>query len=212
MVPEEHHGVIRRILGLAEAQEVRKRLRSAGAGDLCVIYLSHAVLVIDKALRTIGVNLLILPVARAAGLEDHLPEDTPASVEGNLLTGTATDTYITAESGYAYYVLDKPEGKEVGMYKAKLTDGQFLNNANRAYLALDLGNLGIFDDEVDTEEEGGQLSNGLRFHFGGTTAIDNVEFTNDNFENVIYDLQGRRVEKPTKPGIYIVNGQKVMVR
>ena len=139
-------------------------------------------------------------------------EDTPASVEGNLLTGTATDTYITAESGYAYYVLDKPEGKEVGMYKAKLTDGQFLNNANRAYLALDLGNLGIFDDEVDTEEEGGQLSNGLRFHFGGTTAIDNVEFTNDNFENVIYDLQGRRVEKPTKPGIYIVNGQKVMVR
>lgn len=148
-------------------------------------------------------------------------EDTPASVEGNLLTGTATDTYITAESGYAYYVLAKPEGKGVGMYKAKLTDGQFLNNANRAYLALDLGNLGIFDDEVDTEEEGGQLSNRLRFDFGGTTDIEKTidkrsslagGKSNGGQTTVIYDLQGRRVEKPTKPGIYIVNGQKVMVR
>ncbi len=92
----------------------------------------------------------------------------------------------------------------VGMYRPKLTDGRFLNNANKAYLALESSNLGIFDEETNTEDEGGQLSNRLRFDFGGTT---DVEMTTDNGGQtmVIYDLQGRRVEKPTKPGIYIVN-------
>ena len=41
-----------------------------------------------------------------------------------------------------------------------------------------------------------------------TTAIDNVQFTIDNSQ-LIYDLQGRRVESMTK-GIYIVNGKKVI--
>ena len=136
-------------------------------------------------------------------------EETPADVEGNLLTGTTTDTYITAASGYRYYVLAQKDGA-VGMYRPKLTDGQFLNNANKAYLALDLGNLGIFDDEVDTGEEGGQLSNRLRFDFGGTTSIQNSQLTIQNSQ-FIYDLHGRRVENPTK-GIYIVNGRKVVVK
>ena len=135
-------------------------------------------------------------------------DDTPANVDGNLLSGTATDTYIAAESGYKYYVLAK-KNDLVAMYHPKLTDGQFLNNANKAYLRLESDDLGIFDDETNTEDEGGQLSNRLRFDFGGTT---DVEMTTDNGQRttVIYDLQGRRVEKPTKPGIYIVNGQKVV--
>ena len=40
----------------------------------------------------------------------------------------------------------------------------------------------------------------------GTTGIDHAEFKNQNSE-LIYDLQGRRVENPTK-GVYIVNGVK----
>mgnify|MGYP000069122441 FL=1 len=28
----------------------------------------------------------------------------------------------------------------------------------------------------------------------------------------IYDLSGRRMQQPLKPGLYIVNGQKVMVK
>ena len=135
-------------------------------------------------------------------------DDTPANVDGNLLSGTATDTYITAESGYRYYVLAQKEGM-VGMYRPKLTDGQFLNNANKAYLRLESDDLGIFDDETNTEDEGGQLSNRLRFDFGGTTDVE-MTTGNGGQTTVIYDLQGRRVENPTKPGIYIVNGQKVV--
>ena len=42
----------------------------------------------------------------------------------------------------------------------------------------------------------------------GIKAIDNGQWTIDN---VVYDLQGRRVSKPTK-GLYIVNGKKVIIK
>ena len=43
-----------------------------------------------------------------------------------------------------------------------------------------------------------------------TTEIESVEAEVEN--NVIYDLTGRRIEKITESGIYIVNGNKVLVK
>lgn len=53
---------------------------------------------------------------------------------------------------------------------------------------------------------------GLTFSFADdeTTAIQNVN-GNDNVNKNVYDLQGRRVAKPTK-GMYIVNGKKVIIK
>ena len=45
-----------------------------------------------------------------------------------------------------------------------------------------------------------------------TTGIENMGSTvNGQQSTVIYDLQGRRVEHPTK-GLYIVNGEKVWIK
>lgn len=154
-------------------------------------------------------NTGVIVRAKAGTYTFAKSEDVPANVEGNMLSGTATDTYITAESGYRYYVLAQKEGM-VGMFRPKLTDGRFLNNANKAYLALESSDLGIFDDETNTEDEGGQLSNRLRFDFGGTTDIDNSEIRNHDSE-IIFDLSGRRVTHPAK-GIYIVGGKKVVIK
>lgn len=41
------------------------------------------------------------------------------------------------------------------------------------------------------------------------TNINSIN-SNKNGRNVIYDLQGRRIEKITQPGVYIVNGKKVI--
>ena len=43
------------------------------------------------------------------------------------------------------------------------------------------------------------------------TGIDQITTNEKEGEKVIYDLQGRRVQAPTK-GVYIVNGKKVVIK
>ena len=129
-----------------------------------------------------------------------------ATIADNLLKGSATDAYIDVPSNSKAFVLSMVDGK-VGMYLAKLTDGRFLNNANKAYLLLDNNKLGLSDEELDTSVGGAQLS--LRFDFGSATGIDVVQ---TETEKVIYDLYGRKVNQITSSGLYIIGGKKVYVR
>ena len=48
------------------------------------------------------------------------------------------------------------------------------------------------------------------YEFTGVTGIEDVKGENGNVKT-IYDLQGRKVENPTK-GIYIINGKKILVK
>ena len=58
--------------------------------------------------------------------------------------------------------------------------------------------------------EGVNPTNGLKFNFGGVAnGIDGVK-ADSNKGTVVYDLQGRRVNKLSK-GLYIVNGKKVIL-
>ena len=132
----------------------------------------------------------------------------PAVIEKNLLKGTVEKTEITAEANTSYYVLSAPDGV-VAMYLAKLTENKFWNNANRAYLPINYGDLGIYDDEVDSSVE--QLSRKFVFDFGDETGIAETENGKVKAENsAVFDLSGRRVQKAQK-GIFIQNG-KVMVK
>lgn len=44
-----------------------------------------------------------------------------------------------------------------------------------------------------------------------TTGIENLESAGNGQQTIVYDLQGRRVENPTK-GIYIINGKKTTIK
>ena len=134
-------------------------------------------------------------------------EATPATIGDNLLEGTVVTTQISADPSYSYYVLSNVEGV-VAMYLAKLTDGKFQNNAYKAYMKVNKGDLGIFDDEVDSSVE--QLSRKFVFDFGDETGITETEIGNVKSENsAIYDLSGRRVQKAQK-GIFIRDGKVVV--
>lgn len=52
----------------------------------------------------------------------------------------------------------------------------------------------------------------FNFYLGGIeTRIDNIE-TSESANGAIYDLGGRKITKPQQRGVYIVNGQKVIVK
>lgn len=106
----------------------------------------------------------------------------------NLLEGSNMHENISAPA----YVLSQPAGKEVGLYKAAMTDGSWLNNDNKAYLPA---------SEVPNEAKG------LSFVFDTETSIKGIDAA--KADNSIYDLSGRRVKNAQK-GIFIVNGKKVI--
>ena len=125
---------------------------------------------------------------------DFVITSTTATVESDL-TGTAAATYITADA----YVLTADNTTEEGVCFGKATKNQqsnasWLNNSHKAYLPM----------------TDGMNAASYSFRFPGTTAIEDVEVENE--VKAIYDLTGRRVEAITAPGIYIVNGKKVLVK
>ncbi len=119
----------------------------------------------------------------------------------SLLTGTVAATYVTEEA----YVLSAPDGDvaNLGLYTAAFNQSgntAFKNNSHKAYLPK-----GVLSPEV-------QNSNGFRFDFDGTTAVEDVEVENEEGVKVIYDLAGRKLDEITAPGVYIVNGKKLIIR
>ena len=113
----------------------------------------------------------------------------------NLLEGSIADRYVTGDA----YVLTLKNNNVClgGVLLNQLNGAAFLNNANKAYLPMQEGVEGI---------------KSYSFRFGeGTTGID--EMTEQRAESKeIYDITGRRVENVTAPGIYLVNGKKVLVK
>ena len=118
--------------------------------------------------------------------------ETAEDVE-SILTGTTKNEYVKA----AGYVLGIVDGN-VGLYMAEMNGGVFLNNANKAYLPA---------SEVPTT----QGTKALKFRFDDQTTGINGVATGKKPE-VIFDLYGRKVNNATAPGLYIINGKKVMVK
>lgn len=136
-----------------------------------------------------------------AGTYEFAQTTDESTIEGNLLMGTLSDIEVEVEEETDAYVLSKPAGEELGLYvatKNRKNNTAFLNNANKAYLP------------INTSEKA-SLSTSLRFEFSGTTAIEEVEGNSEDAE-IIYDLAGRRIERITEPGIYIIGGKKRVVK
>ena len=73
-----------------------------------------------------------------------------------------------------------------------------MNSANRAYLLV-------------PQAQAQQTVFNMRFSFGPTTELNDIE-AQDAENDVIYDLQGRKLDGITRPGFYIVNGKKMLVK
>ena len=125
---------------------------------------------------------------------------TEESVTNNLLIGTATEQEFNA-SGYKYYIFSNNGDEGLGFYKQGTRNGASIKlGAHRAGLRLPEAIAPAKGFTIDFESARKEAE---------TTGIRDVRQTAQPHENVIYDLQGRRVMNPGR-GIYIVNGKKVV--
>ena len=148
-----------------------------------------AVVTLNQVEGIIPANTAVIIEAEEGEYTFEVTEET-AAVE-NVMAGTLKNEYITKEA----YVLGIVDGV-VGLYKADMAGGVWLNNANKAYLPASVAN--------------GAAS--YSFRFGeGTTGVDEMKEQRADSKD-IYDLTGRKVEAITAPGIYIVGGKKVLVK
>lgn len=137
-------------------------------------------------------NTTIEYLADVIGIEED--------VTGNLLVGTATEREISG-AGYKYYVLSNSGDQGLGFYKQGTRGGASIKlKAHRAGLRLteSIARAKSFFIDFDAARENANVA-----------GIRNIGQEAEGRDNVIYDLQGRRVKNPTH-GIYIINGKKVI--
>lgn len=104
---------------------------------------------------------------------------------------------FSAENDYTYYKLaynDFSSRTGLGFYYGADAGGAFYVKAETAYLAVPTA-----------------MSDGAKAFVldGETTAINGIS-TRNNHAEAVYNLNGQRVASMAKPGLYIVNGKKVV--
>lgn len=134
-----------------------------------------------------------------------LAESDAIAPTNNLLHGTTTEKLTEVAGGtYKYYKLSyNNEGNNLGFYWGSENGAAFINGAHKAYLALD-------SETLLSQSRGFSLAD---LAHGVTTGI-NTTVKSATQSNFIYDLNGRRINSlnGAAKGVYIMNGQKVLVK
>lgn len=128
--------------------------------------------------------------------------------EGNLFGGRVTTGYVGSDNeNEIYYLLLNRDEKGEALYKVYReynSRGEY-DRENGLYIKCE-GNKGYMKLDVVNG-----ASSSYSFRFDGSTGIEDVEGENGDVK-AIYDLQGRKLTEITEPGVYIIDGNKVLVK
>jgi hypothetical protein len=132
-----------------------------------------------------------IPKNVAALVEKGTSEETAGNTEGNILHGTAEELDVTTVTDGTVYVLYNNQF-------VKSTSGTI--PANRAYLKISDNGVAQTRGFFNIKYNGGAKAKNV----GGRKTTDD----NDNW----FDMGSHKISRPTKAGIYIHNGQKVVIK
>ena len=130
-----------------------------------------------------------------------------AAATGNALTGNLSETPAAVPSDGTSYILKNGSWKCVNGTTNTV-------GANRAYLTLTEELVLSAEEKAKAEAEVSEARI-ITMSLGGgdITGIEEVSgFKLQVSSPDYYDLQGRRVSQPTKPGIYVKNGKKYIIK
>ena len=145
----------------------------------------------------------------------------PTSLTGMVLCGEPSTTYVvpTINSNMQNYQNNRLH-HVIEATEVDKTDGYWTHyilakkNGNVGFYPLSgKGTLKPYSAYLQLHKDAGSRGLVLNFEEEGTpTGVGHTEITESTeMSDAIYDLQGRRIEKPKK-GLYIVNGRKVMIK
>ncbi len=131
----------------------------------------------------------------------YFPAETAeVQLPANMLEAATADGVFEGKDGYCYYKLaynDYTSKTDLGFYYGAADGAPFAVKKGLAYLA------------VPTTSGAAPA----RFVLGGDTdAISSVNSDVEKAATVIYTIAGQRVDTAAKPGLYIVNGKKLIVK
>lgn len=146
-----------------------------------------------------GEAVLLKNDAQRAGTYTLTASDSNTSYSGtNLLRGCDEATTVSpGDNEYAYKLSYGPDGTQwsnvFGWYWGAENGGAFSIEGHKAWLIV---------------PKGSTRAAGFTLEGDATAIIDIHESANDNN---YFDLQGRRIDHPSRKGLYIMNGKKVLV-
>lgn len=136
------------------------------------------------------------------------------AIANNLLRGTTEEMTVASKS---ILTLGRQKNattynEETGEYEASYKLGFWKYKAttlpaHRCYITVEDMRAALNKANINDAKEGGAF-----LFDGNATGIQSVAVEKEQKGRVVYDLQGRRVTGKPTPGIYIINGKKVLVR
>ena len=145
-----------------------------------------------------GTAVMIVSDNKRAGTYTLTASDNTATYTGTNLLRGSDEAQMTTGDGYHYKLSYGNSGSSwsnvFGWYWGADNGGSFMTEGHKAWLVV---------------PKSAAITRGYSVD-GETTGISTLELSED--AAVYYDLQGRRVTKPTMKGVYIKNGKKVMVK
>lgn len=142
--------------------------------------------------------VMLTSEAKRAGTYTLSSSDMAESYSGTNLLRGSDEAQMTTGDGYHYklsYGMSGTAWSDVfGWYWGADNGAPFMTEGHKAWLVVPKSAATTRGFTVD----------------GETTGISTLEKSEE--ESVYYDLQGRRITKPTVKGVYIKNGKKVMIK
>ena len=148
-----------------------------------------------------GTAVMLVSGSKQAGTYTLASSESTATYNGtNLLHGSDEATTTTGD-GYHYKLSYGPTGTKwdnvFGWYWGANDGAPFQIEEHKAWLVVPRGN--------------GTRAAGFTIE-GDLLGIESLEDLSDTPSDLYFDLQGRRLSQPTKRGVYIKNGMKVIFK